>query len=68
MPQMYKLEVNGIVYLVDPNTTLAYTYDLTEPTHIGHIIWPDSSRSPTIELMADWQSILSMKRANKGDI
>jgi len=63
MPQYYKLEIQGIVYLVDPVTTAAYTYDLTNPTMIGHVIWPDASRVPHINLVDGWASILEQKRA-----
>ena len=54
----YKLEIQGIVYLVDPATALAYTYDLTNPTQIGQVIWNDSRLNPTIQLRADWSSVL----------
>jgi hypothetical protein len=57
----YKLEVQGIVYLVDPSTAFAYTYDLTNPTRIGRILWADSLKSPTIELLSDWQTIMNQK-------
>ena len=63
MPQYYKLEIQGIVYLVDPATAAAYTYDLTNPTMIGHVIWPDVTRIPRINLVDDWASILEQKRA-----
>ena len=59
----YKLEIQGIVYLVDPSTTLAYTYDLTNPTQIGQVIWNDSRLNPTIQLRADWSSVLEALQA-----
>lgn len=62
---LYKLEIQGIVYLVDPNTTDAYTYDLTNPTKIGHVIWTDSSQAPKIQLDANWPAILQAKLTNQ---
>jgi hypothetical protein len=61
---MYKLEIQGIVYLVDPTTTEAYTYDLTNPTKIGHVIWTDATKPPKIQLLDDWQTIMETKLAN----
>ena len=58
---LYKLEIQGIVYLVDPNTADAYTYDLTNPTKIGHVIWTTPSEAPKITLLADWPAILQAK-------
>ena len=58
---LYKLEIQGIVFLVDPNTTEAYTYDLTNPTKIGHVIWTDATEAPKITLLADWSEILQTK-------
>ena len=60
---MYKLEIQGIVYLVDPATTEAYTYDLTNPTKIGHVLWADASKPPKIQLLEDWRTILEAKKA-----
>lgn len=59
----YKLDIQGIVYLVDPVTSTAYTYDLVEPTEIGKVIWTDMKAEPRIELRADWQAVLSAKFA-----
>lgn len=61
---MYKLEIQGIVYLVDPTTTEAYTYDLTNPTKIGHVIWTDATKPPKIQLLDDWRTIMETKLAN----
>jgi hypothetical protein len=58
---LYKLEIQGIVYLVDPNTTDAYTYDLTNPTKIGHVIWTTATDAPRIQLVDDWSAILQAK-------
>ena len=58
---LYKLEIQGIVFLVDPNTTEAYTYDLTNPIKIGHVIWKNASDAPKIQLDADWSAILQAK-------
>jgi hypothetical protein len=57
----YKLDVQGIVYLVEAATSKAYTYDLSNPTEVGKIIWTDSKAGPSIELLADWSSILAAK-------
>lgn len=57
----YKLDIQGIVYLVDPNTAKAYTYDLKAPTEIGKVIWKDAKAPPTIELLPDWKAILTSK-------
>ena len=54
----YKLEIQGIVYLVDPLTSKAYTYDLSNPTEIGKILWSDPKTPPQIELLENWVSIL----------
>lgn len=59
----YKLNIQGIVYLVDPATSTAYTYDLIAPTEIGKVIWTDIKADPRIELHADWQTILNTKFA-----
>jgi len=57
----YKLNIQGIVYLVDPATAKAYTYDLSDPTEIGQVIWTDSKQDPQIALLPDWQTILQAK-------
>ena len=57
----YKLDIQGIVYLVDPATAKAYTYDLTDPTEIGTVVWTDMKGSPTIELLPTWKDILTAK-------
>jgi hypothetical protein len=54
----YKLDIQGIVYLVDPVTSKAYTYDLSNPTEIGKILWTDPKANPQIELLDSWASIL----------
>jgi hypothetical protein len=57
----YKLDIQGIVYLVDPNTAKAYTYDLISPTEIGTVVWTDSKALPTITLLPTWKEILTAK-------
>ena len=57
----YKMDVQGIVYLVDPATTIAYTYDLTDPTPVGTIHWTDISTPPRIVLYDDWAGRLEEK-------
>jgi hypothetical protein len=60
----YKLDVQGIVYLVDPTTSLAYTYDLENPTEIGKIVWTDLKEAPEINLREDWKEALASKLAS----
>jgi hypothetical protein len=43
---LYKLNVQGIVFLVDPITSIAYRYDTTEP--VGHIVWTDIAAEPRL--------------------
>ena len=59
----YKLDIQGIVYLVDPATSIAHTYDLEAPTPIGTVHWEDPAKPPQIALYDDWQAILTAKRA-----
>lgn len=58
----YKLDIQGIVYLVDPATTTAYTYDLDDPVAIGKVTWLNSAEAPRITLYDDWQEILTAKK------
>ena len=58
---LYKLDIQGIVYLVDPATSDAYVYDLTNPTKIGHVIWTNQKEKATIQLLPDWKDILKQK-------
>jgi hypothetical protein len=58
----YKLDIQGIVYLVDPTNSKAYTYDLSNPTEIGNIIWSDPKTPPKIVLLANWEAVLAAKR------
>lgn len=58
----YKLAVDGIVYLIDPATAVAYTYDLTNPLEIGRIIWTDPAAPPRIALHDDWAAKLTAAR------
>jgi hypothetical protein len=59
----YKLEIGGIVYLVDPATSLAYTYDITAPTQIGTVTWTNPKAVPQLQLRDDWQTVLDTKLA-----
>jgi hypothetical protein len=45
---LYKLNVQGIVFLVDPITATAYRYDTTES--VGQIIWTDINTEPRLIL------------------
>ena len=57
----YKIDIMGIVYLIDPLTSKAYTYDLVDPTEIGTLLWTNPKEAPTIDLHPDWVSILTAK-------
>ena len=57
----YKIDIQGIVYLVDPTSLKAYTYDLSNPTEIGNIIWPDPKSAPKIIFVKHWESVLRAK-------
>ncbi len=57
----YKLSIGGIVYLVDPITSTAYTYDMKKPTAIGTVIWSDPKSEPRINLYDNWQQIMAEK-------
>ncbi len=57
----YKLNIQGIVYLVEPATSKAYTYDLTDPTEIGTVSWADAKQEPILTLRNDWASVLAAK-------
>ncbi len=59
----YKLEIGGIVYLVDPATSLAYTYDLNEPTQIGTVSWTDPKQPPHLVLRENWRAVMAAKLA-----
>ena len=59
----YKLVIGGITYLVDPATSLAYTYDLSAPTQIGTVHWSDPKEQPTIVLRDDWADVMAQKLA-----
>lgn len=63
MNTYYKLDIQGIVYLVDPVTSRAYTYDLSDPVEIGVVTWKDPKTEPTIALRPDWLAIMSRKIA-----
>jgi hypothetical protein len=57
----YKLNIQGIVYLVDPATSLAYTYDLSNPTEIGKVTWTDAKAEPQLTLKEGWAAIQQAK-------
>lgn len=62
----YKLDIGGIVYLVDPATAIAHTYDLADPVAVGRVIWTDPKAPPRLERAVDWNSILTAKLAASG--
>ena len=57
----YKMDIQGIVYLVDPATAIAHTYDLDDPTPIGVVSWTDMTCPPRIALYDDWAARLNAK-------
>jgi hypothetical protein len=57
----YKMDIQGIVYLVDPATAIAHTYDLDDPTPIGVVAWTDMTCPPRIALYDDWTARLDAK-------
>jgi hypothetical protein len=59
----YKLDIQGIVYLVDPTTGRAYTYDLENPTEIGTVTWTNPKAEPSLTLRSDWLTVLTRKFA-----
>ena len=59
---LYKMDIQGIVYLVDPATSVAYTYDLADPTPIGTLQWTSATATPRIALYADWAARLAAKK------
>ena len=58
----YKVNSRGIVYLVDPATSSVYTYDLSDPTEIGKIVWSNPTAEPTIQFLENYMEILTQKR------
>jgi hypothetical protein len=60
----YKMDIQGIVYLVDPTKGTAYTYDIKNPLAIGKVIWENSATAPRIELFTNWLDLLTAKRQN----
>jgi hypothetical protein len=58
----YKLDVQGIVYLVNPTNSTAYTYDIESPTEIGRVVWSDPAKVPRMELLPTWKEIMATKR------
>jgi hypothetical protein len=66
--EFYKLDVRGIVYLIDPTTSDAYTYNLSDPVKIGKIVWTNTQEKPHINLVTDWSDIMNKLAAkSKGD-
>ena len=62
MAELYKLEVCGIVYLIDPNTSYAYTYDIADPTAIGIVQWENIMTPPIIQFFPNLKEIMDAKR------
>lgn len=48
--KFYKLLIKGMVYLVDPETAVAYLYDPVAPVAVGTINWTASSQIPELTL------------------
>ena len=57
----YKLDVQGIVYLIDPASSIAYTYDLESPTKVGSIQWENPTVKPILHLYSNWETVLAAK-------
>ena len=57
----YKVNVRGIVYLISPATSKVYTYDLSDPTEIGKMVWTNQTSEPTIEFMENYMDVLTQK-------
>jgi hypothetical protein len=57
----YKVSVRGIVYLINPVTSKVYTYDLSDPTEIGKMIWTNPKAEPTIEFLDNYMDVLTHK-------
>jgi len=60
----YKLEIHGIVYLVNTKTMTAHLYDVTSPTEIGKVIWDSIQEKPSIAFHSNWKQILQQKFDN----
>lgn len=58
----YKMDIQGIVYLVDPATSIAHTYDLADPTPIGVLHWKSPTEQPRIALYDDWPARMAAKK------
>ena len=67
-PTFYKLNIEGIVYLVDPTTSKAYLYDLSDLTEIGKVIWTDPKQDPKMELLSNWSAILAAKLESSASV
>lgn len=48
--KFYKLLIKGIVYLVDPETAVAYLFDPVAPVAVGTVNWLHSSQVPELTL------------------
>lgn len=56
-----KMEIGGIVYLVEPATLYVYTYDKESPTRIGDLAYEGGKAR--VELLDDWRDIMASKLA-----
>lgn len=62
--KFYKMDIQGIVYLVDPATSVAHLYDLesdTRPIPIGTLVWTSINSAPNIQLYPDWTDRIAAK-------
>ena len=57
----YKVDIRGIVYLINPQTSEAYTYDTVAPTKVGKVEWKNSKETPTLILQENWKETLQQK-------
>ena len=60
----YKLDVQGIVYLVNPANSIAYTYNISNPVEIGKVIWSDPTSPPRMEFLPTWQTIMDTEKVS----
>lgn len=58
----YKMDIQGIVYLVDPATAIAYTYDMADPIPVGQVLWTSPTTPPRIALFEETPALLAAKK------
>lgn len=48
--KFFKLPIKGMVYLVDPETAIAYLFDPVAPVAVGSVNWTNSTQVPELTL------------------